>query len=651
MQPRSGHKSRKPPLAAFAEQRRYLWPSLPGLGLLSLLSQAPGLECSMDAPSLPALLLQTLCDSIMCLWQEETAGVGTGLLADLLFLNAETGAAMLDLLVEEGVSDPTQVPAMVRYIHQWLTANESAGHRLDEALLELTEEYPSDVMITLLRWAPSCDRAAATMWGTIMSSSRTAEPALQLLLDALSAWPVYSVYTSDGDNAGVFALAATVALWRVFNLTWRSPVVLEYFPNLFLRLLFQAYISTQEMPEEVETFWKGCQEEHGLAANPNSFALQTLKALLCQMRYEHVVVSMERKRAWDTLLCADTHHYAVRLLAREMRRVSIIWCCGMASCLFDLLSEGISDWELPALAFLVEVLDCLDLSECGEKVLEILTSQLQSESTEMRRVVLRGLVVLTSMDPSMFNLTESLAKLLWDADEDIVEMTLIVLSLLLLHKDLTIASPIALQLAEALWHLFDNDNSHVQLLSIRLFQDVITLVVAKDKKALKKHVSESLLPLFFHCHDENGRVAQASRETLLSAVRFLKRKDLKQLLKTDQMWRLAECLLGEDRSRAAERLRQALPYLRSPQEPLREAAVRFIGIAGRYLTGQQPEFRIICMALQDMTDDTSPTVSCLALQTLYINLAVQSIPSSGLQKMRDQLRQLWKSRPFLCYRG
>ncbi|XP_059716693.1 uncharacterized protein LOC132334606 [Haemorhous mexicanus] len=276
MQPRSGHKSRKPPLAAFAEQRRYLWPSLPGLGLLSLLSQAPGLECSMDAPSLPALLLQTLCDSIMCLWQEETAGVGTGLLADLLFLNAETGAAMLDLLVEEGVSDPTQVPAMVRYIHQWLTANESAGHRLDEALLELTEEYPSDVMITLLRWAPSCDRAAATMWGTIMSSSRTAEPALLLLLDALSAWPVYSVYTSDGDNAGVFALAATVALWRVFNLTWRSPVMLEYFPNLFLRLLFQAYISTQEMPEEVETFWKGCQEEHGLAANPNRCSMPVL---------------------------------------------------------------------------------------------------------------------------------------------------------------------------------------------------------------------------------------------------------------------------------------------------------------------------------------------------------------------------------------
>ncbi|XP_039585216.1 uncharacterized protein LOC120511774 [Passer montanus] len=353
------------------------------------------------------------------------------------------------------------------------------------------------------------------MWATIMSSSRTAEPALQILLDVLSAWPVHSLYTSDGDDTGVFALAATMTLWQVFNLTGCPPVVLEYFPSLFLRLLFQAYISTQDMPEEVDTFWTGCQEQHGLAANPNSFALQTLKALLCRMRYEHVVVAMERKCAWDTLLCADTHHYAVGLLAREMRRVSFIWCCSIASCLFDLLSEDISDWELPALAFFVEVLDCLDLSECGANVLEIMTRHLHSECREMRRVALRGLVVLASLNQNVYSLTESLVHLLRDADEDVVEMAMIVLSFLLLHKDLAIASPIALQLAAALWPLFDNDNGLVQQLSIRLYQVVMESVVAKGKKALKKHVSQSLLPLFFHCHDQNWRVAQASRETLL----------------------------------------------------------------------------------------------------------------------------------------
>ena len=41
-----------------------------------------------------------------------------------------------------------------------------------------------------------------------------------------------------------------------------------------------------------------------------------MKALLCQLECEDVVLSMERKRGWDTLLNADTHHYAVALLAR-----------------------------------------------------------------------------------------------------------------------------------------------------------------------------------------------------------------------------------------------------------------------------------------------------------------------------------------------
>ena len=56
----------------------------------------------------------------------------------------------------------------------------------------------------------------------------------------------------------------------------------------------------------------------------------------------------------------------------------------------------------------------------------------------------------------MYSLTKSLGHLLWDADEDIIEMTVTVLSFLLSHKDVVIPSPIALQLAEALWQLFDD---------------------------------------------------------------------------------------------------------------------------------------------------------------------------------------------------
>lgn len=44
--------------------------------------------------------------------------------------------------------------------------------------------------------------------------------------------------------------------------------------------------------------------------------MQTLKDLLCRHYYGDVVVIMERKRGWDPLLCADTHHHAAGLLAR-----------------------------------------------------------------------------------------------------------------------------------------------------------------------------------------------------------------------------------------------------------------------------------------------------------------------------------------------
>ena len=41
-----------------------------------------------------------------------------------------------------------------------------------------------------------------------------------------------------------------------------------------------------------------------------------MKALLHCLQYDHEVMAMEHKGGWDMLLCADTQHYAVGLLAR-----------------------------------------------------------------------------------------------------------------------------------------------------------------------------------------------------------------------------------------------------------------------------------------------------------------------------------------------
>ncbi|KAL9847960.1 uncharacterized protein GJ701_006549 [Geothlypis trichas] len=263
---------------------------------------------------------------------------------------------------------------MVRFIHQWLVANDCAEHRLDEALLDLTEAQPDDTVMALLRVAPSCDRYGAHL-------PRGLRPPQPITLYNLA--------------------QATVVMWKMLQEPPVPHILKVYFPRLFVHLLFQVFLSTEEMPEEVDTFWKGCQEEHGLATSPNRFAVWTLKSLLCQKQYNDVVVAMEHRCGWDTLLSVDTRHYAVALLAREMSCVSIPSCSQILRYLLWLLRTREPRWDLPALAFLVEVLECLDLREHdADRVLQIFSRYLQSECRERRRLVFKALLKLTD-DPLM----------------------------------------------------------------------------------------------------------------------------------------------------------------------------------------------------------------------------------------------------------
>ncbi|XP_064495454.1 maestro heat-like repeat-containing protein family member 7 [Pseudopipra pipra] len=94
------------------------------------------------------------------------------------------------------------------------------------------------------------------------------------------------------------------------------------------------------MSEEVETFWRRCREQRSLPPNPNRFTVQTVKALLRQLLDEDVLMAIGRKCGWDMLLKADSHHYAVGLLARELCRVSLPFGHRIAVSLLPRLSRG-----------------------------------------------------------------------------------------------------------------------------------------------------------------------------------------------------------------------------------------------------------------------------------------------------------------------
>uniref|UniRef100_A0A674GEQ9 Maestro heat-like repeat-containing protein family member 6 n=1 Tax=Taeniopygia guttata TaxID=59729 RepID=A0A674GEQ9_TAEGU len=537
-------------------------------------------------------------------------------------------------------SQQQQVPAKVKNIHQSLMSQVTVNVWLKTDILRLAKEQPADVVLTLLRCAPTCDRAAAMIWRTIGSSSRTVEKVLPALLCVMENWPLHSMCTSDGDNEEVFALAATLGLWVILQVPKCHKAMNLYSSRLFVALLFHVVITTQQIPsEEVATFWRACQEEHRLHCKPNRFAVQAMKVLLCRLQRNHVMLALELKGGWDMLLCADTQHYAVGLLARGLCHVLDSFCSRIAFRLLRPQSREEPCWDLPSLAFLVEVLGGLDLIECGDRVLEMMSRHLRSECRERRRLALRGLVVLTK-DPSMarrmYPLSQSLLELLGDADGEVVSMSLHVFTNVLQHKDILVSRTTAPKLAEALLLLFDHDSSYVHLLSIQLFDKMMNLVEDEGKKPMKKILCQSLLPLFLHCHEDNQHVANASRETLLGVAEFLKKRNLKKLLKKEQLSKFAECLLAEDRSRVAEHLRRALPYLQSPQEPLREAALRFMGMARRYLKGQPAELHLLTQALEAMSEDDSPSSTNLELQAIFGQRCAELRSSAGFREPRSQ---------------
>ncbi|XP_074403984.1 uncharacterized protein LOC141730417 [Zonotrichia albicollis] len=232
-------------------------------------------------------------------------------------------------------------------------------------------------------------------------------------------------------------------------------------------------------------------------------------------------------------------------------------------------------------------------------------------------------------------------------------MSLSLFKKMLEKKHLVISSTSAPKLAEALLTLFDNENSQVQLLAIYLFRKVMELVVDEGKGPLKTIVNQSLLLLFLHCHEENQDLAEAFREALNSRGRAgsspgsrgpepgahgaparrgcgpaprlpgqqpalcpLPSGALGQRLLAapqgsaarggrgraqaapgrgpEPAPTLPSCRslqLAEDRSRVAQQMQWALRFLDSPQESVREAALRIIGMAGRCLRGKRDELR------------------------------------------------------------
>ncbi|KAK2532103.1 hypothetical protein Q9966_008369 [Columba livia] len=221
-------------------------------------------------------------------------------------------------------------------------------------------------------------------------------------------------------------------------------------------------------------------------------------------------------------------------------------------------------------------------------------SFLRNPSWMMLSVVLESLITLSKahmMARKILVLLPDIMETMQDTNSDVKRKALLLFRNTMGHLDREEASPIALQLAEKLLPLFDDESSLVREFSISLFRDVMDTVVGRNKKMLRKTVKRVLVPLFLRMNDQSKSVAK----------------------------------LQQDKSRLEEQLCQSLLYLKDAQATVRLEAVRFTGLGARYLKNRSnkvEKLNEITKVLLPLMEDPDTCVKHLAFQTLY-NLLIE----------------------------
>ncbi|XP_040416907.1 maestro heat-like repeat-containing protein family member 7 isoform X2 [Cygnus olor] len=506
--------------------------------------------------------------------------------------NTEEVAMLLHGLVKLHISLSEHVPKMVKSIYQWLASVRRPEHRLAKSILPLAEEHPHDVVVTLLRCSPSCDRTAVVLWGVMFSDGETSKLVMNELVRVLEDWPLHRTSTADRDDTAVCSLAATRVLREILNMDTCVLAVKKHFPHLFLAVLFQISFSTQHTPEEVHAFWRECTCEDKEPHEPKRFAAYTMARLLARVDCLEQLAAFERGSGWELLISPEVHHLGLTLLAGELKTTSFELRLWILHAMKRRLSREEPRWKIAAMAFILEMLTCEDLKEQDDYIVRLLPRYLHSEDEMMLDLLLRGLLKMCD------------GRRRWDAT--------------------------------------------VRLVAIQLYMDVMDFTEPIEKWYVRSEVQKCLIPLLCHLDDDVEEVAEAALKTLTFAAKFLKKKKLKRMLKARKKWRAAEYLAKESGRITKLYLNQGLRYLNSPHEFVRLAAVRFLGLLGRHMMDWREEkLQIICEALERMTDDASATISSLAVQNILILRAVERRRNStfGKHTVYTQFHKAWQRMP------
>ncbi|XP_015705429.1 maestro heat-like repeat-containing protein family member 7 [Coturnix japonica] len=475
------------------------------------------------------------------------------------------------------------MPQIVQSICYHLESDitESLRDIVIRTLLQITRSHPQCIVRTMLRDIPWCNRSFTIVWQTVASESSLAVVTVNSLLKE---WPHSGHDSIASGHSCTTHLTIRHAMHTILHLPSTKGCALLLMRKLYGPLLFEVSFALQ-------CSQSGCfnldrnTTNNASCANDIRFAVENVKALFHHLMDDSVVEDIGKQGGWNMLMNLETYHKGVAVLTRALANMGSHCCAMVLEETLITLCQRREHSEVGAMAVFTELLDCVGITEITDyvrrsSILSLLQSHLQNQNSVMRELAATSLIKLSALHTlavALQDLLPGITQQLQDAPCDTGAAAMTVLHNMLPQSDKQRMASIALQLPELLVPFFLNESGRIRQLSILLCKDAMEMAKGICTWNMKKEVRNILLPLFFHLHDQDQSVAQASQEALLCAAKLLKQRRLQHLLKNKQLQSIGECLLASYCSRADQFLEQSLLYLQSLQETLRLEAVRFIG--------------------------------------------------------------------------
>ncbi|XP_055276117.1 maestro heat-like repeat family member 5 [Moschus berezovskii] len=276
------------------------------------------------------------------------------------------------------------------------------------------------------------------------------------------------------------------------------------------------------------------------------------------------------------------------------------------------------------LCVLAQLLQCPDVAAAADKeMVRTLADWFQREEPAIVKLLLRAVEILSRHENTgkqLRALQPYVLSCCYSADGSIVAETFQVLRDLVDHLPWQRSAAFLIQLAFTLTPFLEEESEHLRLTAFEVYGALLAKVNRRLFVFPLRHQALNLLiALVLHLEDANGRVAQIARPTLCHLATLLGWSKLRATFAEKDVWTILSALLQQEAGRALWFLKQSVLLFRSPQVPIRLAAVWFAGQIIQTLGAEEArEVDEVHAALRHMRADPDPTVSCLATQTSYI---------------------------------